>query len=296
METNQKKIYEALNWASSFLEEVGRERHAAEILLRHVLQYTRTELYMNMQNVIDKKAYDALVLAVKKYERGIPVQYIIGHEEFYGRTFKVNKDVLIPRPETEELVQGVLNRVEESFGDNKQRLKLLDVGTGSGIIAITLKLEKENFDVTATDIAEESLLVAKGNASDLGAAVTFLKGDLLEPIIEKKQRFDIIVSNPPYIPDKDIIGLSDTVKDHEPYRALSGGDDGLMIYRRLIKQLPEVIHPKALVAFEIGVGQGNDVSKLLYNAFENITVEVVNDINGKDRMVFALIHMKNESE
>jgi release factor glutamine methyltransferase len=227
--------------------------------------------------------------AVHLHANGKPVQYITGTEEFYGRTFFVNEAVLIPRPETEELVFGALKRMEIFFSGQKQ-LELLDVGTGSGAIAVTMKLERPDLTVTASDLSKEALLVAEKNASHLGASLHFVHGDLLKPFIESGKKFDIILSNPPYIPIGDMDEISEVVKDHEPHQALFAGEDGLDIYRRLAEELPFVIREKALVGFEIGAGQGQAVANLLQQAFPDALVEVVNDINGKDRIVFAKIN------
>lgn len=279
------RLYEALKWASSFLRESGRDENAGEIVLCHVLNTNRTGLMMNMREEITKEQEETFRDFIHKHVEGQPVQYLIGYEMFYGRSFFVNEEVLIPRPETEELVLGVLNRIQSKFGNKK--LHVADIGTGSGAISITLSLENENLHVYTVDIAEESIEVAKENAKTLGANVTFYHGDLLSPFYETKQKLDVVVSNPPYIPEEDWRGLSTVVKEHEPKRALVGGDDGLDFYRRFMDELPNILQKEAIVAFEVGVGQGEDVKDLLEQAFPQAKVEVVFDINGKDRMVFA---------
>jgi len=280
-----KFVYEALNWASSFLKEAGRDENAGELLLRHHLQMERATLLSHLRMVLSDEQIEAFTLDVKKHAKGQPVQYLIGYEEFYGRCFKVNKEVLIPRPETEELVEGILQRTSVHF-PGTEALRVVDVGTGSGAIAITLALENPRFHVSAVDIAEESIKVAKENAKILGAKVQWLHGDLLAPVTQK---IDILVSNPPYIPDWEIETLSPVVKDHEPMRALAGGEDGLDFYRRLINDMQSLLSDRALIAFEIGAGQGKDVKNLLEHALPEAEVEVVYDINGKDRMVFATV-------
>ncbi|AGE81312.1 TPA: peptide chain release factor N(5)-glutamine methyltransferase [Bacillus thuringiensis] len=279
------RVYEALKWASSFLQENGRDENAGEIVLCHVLKVNRTGLLMNMREEITEDQEKSFTEFIHKHVEGIPIQYMIGYEMFYGRSFFVNEEVLIPRPETEELIVGVLERIERHFGDEK--LHVADIGTGSGAISITLALENENLHVYTVDIAQESIEVAKENAKALGAEVTFYHGDLLSPFHKTGQKLDVVVSNPPYIPEEDWRGLSPVVKEHEPKRALVGGEDGLDFYRRFMEELPNVLQKKAIVAFEIGVGQGEDVKRLLQQAFPHAHVEVVFDINGKDRMVFA---------
>jgi release factor glutamine methyltransferase len=282
-------IYEVLHWASSFLKENGKEERVAELLLRHHLQVTRAQLFARLRDDIDERVKQAFINDLKKhvYEH-VPVQYIIGFEEFYGRSFLVNQEVLIPRPETEELVEGVLTRIKRLFSE-KETIEVVDVGTGSGAIAITLALENPALRVSTIDISPESLQVAKENADRLGAEVEFIRGDLLQPFIQADRKVDVVVSNPPYIPESDIALLSPVVKDHEPLRALVGGKDGLHFYRRFMKELPVVLNDRALVAFEVGAGQGEAVARLLRETFHAASVDVVYDMNGKDRMVYAEI-------
>lgn len=282
------KVYEALNWASSFLNEKKRDENAGELLLQHLMGMERSKFLACLREELAPEILEAFKNAIKLHRDGKPVQYIIGHEEFYGRSFKVNEDVLIPRPETEELVYGTLQRIEKLFSMRKS-LELVDIGTGSGAIAITLKLEMPDLYVTATDIHEPTLLLAEENAQSHGAEIQFIKGDLLKPFITSSRKFDIIISNPPYIPIGDIEWMSEVVKEHEPHRALFAGVDGLDIYKRLIDELPAVLKEQALVGFEVGAEQSLAVSQLLEQTFPKAKIEIVYDINGKDRMVFAEI-------
>lgn len=282
----QLKVYEALNWASSFLEARKLEKPVAELLLRHHLRKSRTELFLVMREEMDLVVFETYKRDLETYASGIPVQHIIGSEEFYGRTFKVNRDVLIPRPETEELVAGVLKRLERM--GQEEEWKVIDVGTGSGIIAITLALELPNLNVTGIDISSAALKVAKSNKQSLGAEVELIEGDLLKPLISTKKKVDVVVSNPPYIPIADKATLSTYVREHEPSSALFAGEDGLNYYRRFMEELPAVLKKdRGLVAFEIGAGQGQSVATMLEATFPHSTVEISFDINGKDRMVFA---------
>lgn len=281
-------IYEALNWASSFLKESGREENVAEIAIQYVLKMNRTELLTNLREEMKENEWKKFVHLIEAHIDGVPIQYLLGYEEFFGRRFFVNEDVLIPRPETEELVLGILERIEKRFPGSCKRLDCVDIGTGSGAIAVTLKLEYPNLHMTASDLSKRALVVAEKNATAHGAKVECVEGDLLQPFIGKR-RFDIIVSNPPYIPLGDRGSLSTIVKDHEPGLALFGGLDGLEFYRKIIAQLPLVMKEQALVGFEIGSGQGEEIKVLLLEQFPLAEVEVVNDINGKERMVFAYI-------
>jgi len=282
------KIFEALKWASSFLREHGREENIGEMLLCHYLGLSRAQLLAEMREELPPDVKEKFVAAIEKVVSGIPVQHIMGYEEFYGRKFLVNEEVLIPRPETEELVQGLLARMGRLYPATDV-IKIVDVGTGSGAISVTLALESNRLDVMTVDIAKASIDVAQENAARLGAKVRFVEGDLLGPLIEEEKKVDVVVSNPPYIPEDDIETLSTVVKDHEPLRALVGGQDGLDFYRRFMKEIPLVLKERGIVAFEVGVGQGEAVAQMLRDAFPGAKVEVVNDINGKDRMVFAEI-------
>ncbi|MDQ0269274.1 peptide chain release factor N(5)-glutamine methyltransferase [Cytobacillus purgationiresistens] len=282
------KVYEALNWASSFLKKYERDDNAGELLLRHFLKMNRSSFLASLREELPAGVYEQFKQAVQQHADGKPIQYIMGYEEFYGRTFQVNEDVLIPRPETEELVYGILQRIEHKFAGKKQ-LALVDVGTGSGAIAITLKLESNRLDVTATDIYGPTLSLAQKNAEALQADIHFIEGDLLLPIIDSGDKYDIVISNPPYIPAEDVEWMSEVVTDHEPHRALFAGADGLDLYRRFMVELPQVVQEQALLGFEVGAGQGEAVASMLKQAFPHAKVEVVNDINGKDRMVFAEI-------
>ena len=278
-------IHEALRWASSFLAERELEQPVAEWLLRHYLQVDRSKLLMMLHDPIAKEVVERLKEDLDRHASGVPVQHLIGYEEFYGRRFTVDQDVLIPRPETEELVLEVGKLKQELFAN--ERVTLVDVGTGSGAISVTLALEDETLNVLAIDISEQALVVAKENAEKLAAKVSFFLGDLLEPLIEQDTKVEIVVSNPPYIPLTDAGELAVHVKDHEPHLALFGGEDGLVLYRRLIEQLPFVVKEKAIVAFEVGVGQAQIVKELLASAFPSAQTKVLFDINGKERMVFA---------
>lgn len=287
------KRYEALNWASSFLESKGRYASAAEDVLCEILNINRSELYATMRESIDEKVWCSFKDKIEQHgQDGAPIQHLLGYEWFYGRRFNVNRHVLIPRPETEELVQGILQRIKKLEGYKNSHgasslLKVIDVGTGSGAIAITLSLEHDNLDVSAVDISHDALDMARENALNLGAEVTFYHSDLLESFIGVES-FDVIVSNPPYIPISDLDTLDVTVKDHEPHLALFGGEDGYDFYKKICQQLPYVIKDRAIIGFEIGHGQGALVSELIKNAFNgNIQVDINLDINGKERMVFA---------
>ncbi|MFP7341426.1 peptide chain release factor N(5)-glutamine methyltransferase [Bacillus safensis] len=290
MQNKERTIFEALKWASSLLTEAGRDQNAAELLLMHVLGWSRSELLARFHDALLEEQDQLFSKFVTQHKAGVPVQHLTGVEFFYGRPFEVNKHVLIPRPETEEVVLAALNLVGDVFPPD-QPLKAVDVGTGSGAIAITLALEKKSLSVTATDISQEALAVAKRNQQALGADVHFLHGDLLEPVIAQGIKVDVFISNPPYIAAEEMDSLSEVVTKHEPVNALTDGRDGLWFYQRLVHDLPSVLSDQAVVVFEIGHTQGQDVTALLEQAFPKADVCIVKDINGKDRAVCA--HIQN---
>lgn len=295
------KVYEALNWASSFLEANQYEHQIGHRLLQHHTGWNRTQMLTEMHTKLTHTVHDPFVTDVKRAATGVPVQHITGNETFYGRQYTVNQHVLIPRPETEELIQAILHATDEVFagrndstddvGKNQaEPLHIVDVGTGSGIIAITLALELANSRVLASDISSEAIAVAKQNATNLAADVRFVEGDLLDPLLDDQQKVDIIVSNPPYIPEGDRQSMKENVTNHEPATALFAGVDGLDIYRRLAKQVPAVLKQPGIVALEIGHDQGEAVKELLAAELPSTAdIQVIDDINGNQRIVLAKV-------
>ncbi|WP_018923185.1 peptide chain release factor N(5)-glutamine methyltransferase [Salsuginibacillus kocurii] len=279
-------VYEALRRASSFLKESGREEKAAEWLLRDVLGTEGPAFHMAMREKIEAADWETFKQAVKRHANGEPIQYISGEASFYGRTFAVDSNVLIPRPETEELVWKTLDTCCPK-GEPAEPLRLLDIGTGSGVIALTLALEWPDLEVWAVDISEGALKVAKTNASFHKAKVQFVQGDLTEPFLQAGQTFDVIVSNPPYISQPDYENLDPLVREQEPKLALEAGIDGLEVYQKLGKELPKVLAPNGFVGLEIGDEQSEDVAAIMKKAFPNAKITVEKDINKKNRMVFV---------
>lgn len=280
------KVFEVLQRASSFLSANGREETAARLLLQHVLQTNYSGLMLQMQEQVTEEQLALFEEMLQMHVEGKPIQYITGIEEFYGRTFQVDESVLIPRPETEELIVGAIVRIHRLFG-KEASIKLADIGTGSGAIAVTMKLECPELAVTATDISAQALATARKNAVQLHAEIDFRLGDLTEPIACEK--WDVVLSNPPYIAFQEAENMSDVVLEHEPHTALFAEEDGLILYRKLAQQLPELMNTKALIAVEIGYTQGQAVAGFFQQHFPQAMVEIVKDINGKDRMVFCVI-------
>ncbi|MFD1064511.1 peptide chain release factor N(5)-glutamine methyltransferase [Oceanobacillus locisalsi] len=284
---SQTKIYEVLQWASLFLEKADREPKVAELLIQHHLGLSRQEWLFALRDPMPEDKQEQITADIKKHaETGIPVQHLTGHEAFYGRSFQVNKNVLIPRPETEELVLAV----KEHVGLKSEPVRIADIGTGSGVIAITLALELEHAAVFATDISAEALQVAEQNARQLKADVTFRQGDFLTPLLDEVDPLDVIVSNPPYIATSDIQELSDTVRDFDPELALFAEAEGMAAYYKMIEQMKQMpLKPYTLLAFEIGYTQGKLVKQHIELTFPESHVEIKQDINGKDRIVLATI-------
>ncbi|TRM10787.1 peptide chain release factor N(5)-glutamine methyltransferase [Lentibacillus cibarius] len=276
--------YEVLRRASLFLEQNGREPKFAELLLMDCLQVTRTTFLTMMHDVVPEAVLERFWQGIQQHvETGIPLEHLTGMAPFYGRDFHVNEHTLIPRPETEELVEKVIHNA------SGKPLTIVDIGTGSGVIAITLALELPHATVYATDISPEALHVARENADKLGADVTFLHGDGLAPLINENIRPDILVSNPPYIAASEKDQLADTVKNFDPELALFAADDGLAAYKQIIADLTQVINRPGHVFLEIGHEQGTAVKDLLHQAIPESTITILPDINRKNRIVHACI-------
>ena len=278
-------IYEAQNRAFSLLESKGLDTGAVQLLMEEVTGQNHASLLANLREPMTEDQRAVFWDKVNELLTGKPVQYVIGTESFYGRTFEVNENVLIPRPETEELIYGTIERIPRLF--QHANITVADIGTGSGAIAVTMKMEWPEAEVTATDISKEALLVAAQNAKRLGAEISFKEGDLAEPLGLTK--WDVILSNPPYIAHTEASFMTETVLAHEPHRALFAEEDGLYFYRKLAEKLPQLMNKTALIGVEFGHEQGQAVHNLFEKAFPTAQVETVKDINGKDRMLFCEI-------
>ncbi len=214
-----------------------------------------------------------------KLEKGIPVQYIVGNVDFYKYNFLVNENVLIPRFETEELVDRTIKYTKQIFNS---KVNILDVGTGSGCIAITLKKELDS-NVTACDISSKALEVAKMNAIKNSCDINFVISDVFSNI---KGRYDVIISNPPYIAHNEEI--MDIVKNNEPNIALYASDNGLYFYKKILDNVSNYVNNKYIIAFEIGYTQAQTIKEYVYNLLENVEILIEQDLSGKDRYIFIL--------
>lgn len=281
-------IKELIKQAEARLDDEHKDVNVAKVLFYHLAKTEPHQLYLMMNKEVDENLEQAFLAGMEEYYQGKPIQYIKGVETFFGRDFIVNENVLIPRYETEELVEQILYRIDDYFTDYKD-ITLCDVGTGSGAIAISLALEEPRLQVMATDISSEALEVAMLNAKQLGADVLFKQGDMLEPIKLLDKKIDIFVSNPPYIPDCQQIEAM--VKDNEPHVALFGGNDGLYFYRKIFKEVKDILNNRALLAFEMGFDQRELMEQAIKEYF-NDPFEIIKDINGKDRMLFIYYNLK----
>lgn len=275
-----------LSTAASLLQESGSlsPRLDAEVLLAFLLQCDRSYLFMHPEKVISEKKYQAYMSYIDIRKKGKPVQYITQHQEFMGLDFFVDENVLIPRSDTEVLVENILSTIKE---DTCSKIKILDIGCGSGAISISLAHYASNAYLTCVDISSAALSVSKKNALDhhVQNRMRFYQGDLFEPIPIEDGPFDIIVSNPPYIPCEDIKTLQTEVSEHEPRVALDGGLDGLSFYRRIIKQAAQYLKNHGLLFFEIGYDQGTDVCKLLNDTGMYSDIQVIKDLAGNERVI-----------
>ena len=236
-----------------------------------VLKVTRSETKKDL-SLTEDEIKKISKLAIKRF-KGVPLSQILGVVEFYGLSFKVNKHVLSPRPETELLVELIKNNEQGNYG--------LDIGTGSGVIAVSLA-KLAGCKMVAVDVSSRALKVAKRNAENQNVRVKFIKSNLFNKIGEE---FDFIVSNPPYIKSSDIFYLDDEVKNHEPILALDGGKSGLDFYEKIIKEAPKFLRENGRIYFEVGINQAPDVSKLLENDFKDIIIK--KDYNNIERIVVA---------
>lgn len=282
-----RTIGEVYQQASSFLDNAFE----AELMLRKILHYDRVSFYLNLQKPFPPRLIEKWNDWLRKRKSNQPIQYIMREQEFYGRVFEVDASVLIPRPETEILIEKVLDRIDHSLVH--QPLNVVDLGTGSGAIAVTLAAERSNLRTVAIDYSQKALQIAQKNAHRHGVSdrIVFLQGDFLAPLQDKQRAIDIVVSNPPYIPSNQINQLERQVRDFEPVLALDGGYDGLAAYRKIIWQLRswKLLSKKYLLAFEIGYVQKKDVVALLHSSFPSATVDSYQDLAGLDRVVVAQV-------
>ena len=288
MATKIWHVLELLEWTTGYFEKhnIPNPRLDAEVLLGHLLKKSRLQLYLHFDMPVFQNDLTVLRELIKKRVALTPISYLTNHKEFMSLDFYVDERVLIPRPETEFIVETIL----KTKGNTSQRL--LEIGTGSGVIAIAIAVNMPECEIIATDISKDALAVAEKNRGthDCTERITLLPGDLFEPIksLESPQ-FNWIVSNPPYIMTSERESLSPDVRDYEPHIALFAGDDGLSIIHRLVAEAPNYLHPEGKLIFEIGDEQVKSVQALLEEQQAYKNYRFIKDYAGKDRVVLASV-------
>jgi len=291
-------LKEALYSATNMLKNCEIESPASEagILLCYVLEKDKIFIYAHDDYIMTKEQKELYKELLFKRLQGTPIQYLTGRQEFMSLLFKVQPGVLIPRQDTETLVEAI---IECAAYIGKASLSILDMCTGSGCIALSLAHYIKNSHITASDISKEALSVAENNAEHLGLRdkVRFVQSDLFESFVNGNayEKFDIIVSNPPYIPASHIAYLKKEVKDFEPILALNGGIDGLFYYKKIISQAPAFLKANGRLAFEVGINQSLIIQELMFKGgFKNI--KIIKDIASIDRVVIAHCIQKDTTE
>ena len=285
------RLKEIRSMISDRLKKAGIEScdYESWLFLDWLLSVSRAEYYLDPEKEISGEPLDRLEEMLAKREGHYPLQYLMGTCEFMGYTFRVDERVLIPRQDTECLVEEVVHfiRGQKDTAEEKNRIRLLDLCCGSGCIGISIKLLCPHVDVVLADLSRDALDLAAANARDLAASVTFLQGDLydaLEGLPREERSFDLIVSNPPYIPTGVLKDLMPEVRDHEPHMALDGREDGLLFYRRITEEASGHLKEGGSLFFEIGADQAEAVGDLMgCHGFRDIYVR--KDLAGLDRII-----------
>ncbi|MBU0599921.1 peptide chain release factor N(5)-glutamine methyltransferase [bacterium] len=281
-------IIEALNWTTNYFKEKGikSSRLEAEVLLSEVLGYSRLKIYLSYDQPLSKNELASYHQLVKRRSFYEPIAYIVGRKEFYGYDFKVTPKVLIPRPETELLVERIIEKLNSL--DEKKCYQIVDIGTGSGSIAVTLAKNLNSY-IYAIDISEEILNIASENAQNLKVKekICFLKGNLLDPLKELnlKEEIEVIVSNPPYIPSHEINNLSSEVKDYEPLDSLDGGKDGIDYHLFLIKESLTYLKKGGYLYLELGINQAEILKKICSQYKDWHNLKIIKDYAKIDRIL-----------
>lgn len=285
-------VLELIKWTTDYFRRSGIEnpRLNAEVLLGHVLGLERIMLYARFEQPVGPEEREAFRELVRRRAQRIPLQHLVGSWEFRSREFSVTTDVLIPRPDTEFLVDRCLTLLPEDADG-----WVADIGTGSGIVAVSLAAERPSLHVLAVDVSEAALAVAGRNAEAHGVAdrINLVHGDLLAPLVDALPRgvsgLQMIASNPPYIPTAEIGQLEPEVREHEPRIALDGGTDGLVVVRRLVVGAPAQLAPGGWLVMELGPGQAEKVQRIADDTgkYDMQTVDVLADTAGR-RRVFSV--------
>lgn len=255
----------------------------AKILVAELVNCNPLELLNHLNDYVSEEKVKLLKKEIEALEKNEPLQYVLGKVNFYGNEFYVDKRVLIPRFETEELVENTINYIKKFF---TKPVDIIDLGCGSGVIGLTLEQKVSTNSVDLVDISKEALEVTHKNCEKLNSKANLIESDMLSSV-EKK--YDVIISNPPYIKTNEEI--EDIVKNNEPHLALYAGEDGLDCYRKILKEASKNMKDKALIAFEIGCTQANDIKELVTSYLKDVKVEIKKDLSGRDRMCFIFYNL-----
>ena len=277
-------LRDLIRQSEAMLDEKDKDCNVAKVLFYHLANMEPHQLYLMMDEEVDEELLKQFQDGMQRYMNGEPIQYINGKENFFSRDFIVNENVLIPRQDTETLVEEVI-KISKKIGAKK----ILDLCTGSGAIAVSLAKYIEKSQITAVDISKKALNVAKMNAknNEVENKITFVESDLFNNI--KKEKYDIIVSNPPYI-KKEVLKSLDKEVQKEPKLALDGGYDGLDFYRKIINKAEEYLKFNGYLCFEIGYDQKEDVEDLLKNEEKYTNIQCIKDLCDNDRVIIAKLN------
>jgi len=281
-------ILKLLHWTTDYFKrnKVAEPRASAEVLLAHLLSEDRLFLYLNYDRPMETEELTAFRTFVKRRIAGEPSQYITGMQEFWSLPFRVSPDVLIPRPETEVLLETVL----EFLGSPDPEVSVVDLGTGSGAIAVALARELRVINLVATDSSMAAVKLAQENAlmNQIDSKIHFVCADMFSAFSSTSAKFTVVATNPPYVSHAEFSKLSPEIRDYEPRYALDGGPDGLAAIRRIIKEAPTVLSPKGALIMEIGADQAESVSALVKDSRHYESYRIIRDYSGLDRVLLAV--------
>lgn len=269
--------FKAQQWAFSYVKNIDMTNEEVDRILCGLKGWSVTDLLINYQTPMPDGEFEKFKSLINRFIQGEPIAYLLGFQNFYGLKLKVSSDTLIPRPETEELVDWILED-----NDINKKLSVLDLGTGTGAIGLALKQNADSWEITLSDISDKALKIAKQNAGNLGLKVKTMQSDLTQNIDDT---FDIIVSNPPYIAQDEIIYMDESAIKFEPHLALFAENNGLELYERIATEISKNLKKTTVIYLEIGFKQGSAVKQIFQKEFPEANITIKKDFYGNDRMV-----------